>query len=282
MKPNSEKDFIKTFVISDLHGVYLDKDAFSCVIQALSESKVDTLYINGDLLDLPWMMSSDKHKFSIDDEHVTVDEEIDYTVMSILIPLRKAVGKKTPIIFKPGNHEDRLFRINANNTIGLRELVVAGLRRDRMKLTSMLHFDELSITIDRGEKRKGANTDTTFLQDRKKGDRGTLIHGYLTGQNCLKKYLLTYLSSGTSGHTHSMRREILPWYGGEFVWQESGCLCRKTGVEFLPIGKHATWTHGFVTMWVNKYDGQLFVKGHEIKDYSLEFKGQIYSPVSYA
>lgn len=281
MKPNSEKDFVKTFVISDLHGVYLDKEAFSCVIQALSENSVDTLYINGDLLDLPWMMAGDKHKFSIDDDHMPVDEEIDYTVMNILKPLRRAVGKAS-IIFKPGNHEDRLFRINANNTVGLRELVIAGMKRDKMKLTSMLHFDELDITLDRGEKKKGVNTDTTYLQKRKNGDRGCLIHGYLTGMNCLKKYLSTYLCSGTSGHTHSMRREVMSWAEGDYVWQESGCLCKKTGVEFLPIGKHATWTHGFVTMWLNKYDGQLFIKGHEIKDYSLEFKGQIYSPISYA
>ena len=144
----------------------------------------------------------------------------------------------------------------------------------------MLQFKELGIEMDRGEKRGGRITDTTFLQ--KTGDRGCLIHGYLTGQNCLKKYLMTYLCSGTSGHTHSMRREVLSWYGGEFVWQESGCLCRKVNVEYLPIGKHATWTHGFVTMWRNKYDGQLFIKGHEIKDGTLEFKGKIYTPVSYA
>lgn len=278
---NRENEFEKIFVLSDIHGVYCDTEAFSCVIQALSENKVDKLYINGDLLDLPWMMSGDKHKFSVDDEHMSVDEEIDYTVEKVLRPLRKSVGK-AKIIFKPGNHEDRLLRINANNTVGLREMVMAALKRDRMKLTSMLHFDELKIDLDRGAKKRGVNTDTTFLQARNKGDAGCLIHGYLTGQNCLKKYLATYLCSGTSGHTHSMRREVMTWYGGEYVWQESGCLCRKTGVEFLPIGKHATWTHGFVTIWINKYDGQLFIKGHEINDYSLEYKGQIYSPVAYA
>jgi hypothetical protein len=223
------------------------------------------------------MMDAGKHKFGLEDDHISVDEEIDFTVTNILKPLRKALGKKVPIIFKPGNHESRIMRINANNAIGLREMVMAGLKRDRMRLDSMLHFKELGIEMDRGEQRRGHNTDATFLQ--KKGDRGCLIHGYLTGANCLKKYLLTYLCSGTSGHTHSMRREVLSWYGGEYVWQESGCLCRKTNVEYLPIGKHATWTHGFVTMWRNKYDGQLFIKGHEIRDYTLEYKNQIFRPV---
>jgi predicted phosphodiesterase len=277
---NAERDFFKPWVISDLHGFYVDKKAFSCVLQAMSENPVDVLYINGDLLDLPWLMSEGKHKFSAEEDHVTVDEEIDFTVDHILKPLRKVLGKKVPIIFKPGNHEDRLLRMNASNTIGLREIVTAGLKRDRMKLTSMLRFDDLGITLDRGEKKQGRDTDTTFL--RKRGDRGALIHGYLTAQNRLKKYLDTYLCSGTSGHTHAMKRETKPWYGGEFVWQESGCLCRMVNVEYLPIGKDTTWTHGFVTIWVNKYDGQLFVKGHEIKDYTLEFKGQIYEPVAYA
>lgn len=277
---NRESDYIKNWVISDIHGVYCDVEAFSCFLQAASENKVDRLFINGDLLDLPWLMSADKHKFSLDDEHVSVDEEIDFVVANILKPIRKALGKKVPIVFKAGNHEDRLLRINANNSIGLREIVTAGLKRDRMQLTSMLQFQELGITLDRGEKQRGRHTETTFLQ--KRGDRGAMIHGYLTGQNRLKKYLDTYLCSGTSGHTHAMKSETKSWYGGEYIWQESGCLCRKVGVEFLPIGKHATWTHGFVTIWVNKYDGRLFIKGHEIKDYELEFKGQIYSPVSYA
>lgn len=275
-----EREFEKTGVISDLHGMYCDRQALSCVLQVASENAFDQWVINGDLLDLPWMMSGDKHKFSLDEEHSTVDEEIDFTVQYILQPLRKAVGKKTKIIFKPGNHEDRLLRINANNAVGLREMVTAGLKRDKMRLESMLNFKELGITLDRGEKQNGRNTDATFLQ--KHGDRGCIIHGYLTGQNCLKKYLSTYLCSGTSGHTHSMRRAELSWYGGEYVWQESGCLCRKVGVEFLPIGKHATWSHGFVTMWRNKHDGQLFIKGHEIRDYTLEYKSQIFTPVAYA
>lgn len=275
----AENEFIKIGVISDLHGNYLAIDAFSCLIQALSENQFDILYINGDLLDLGWMMSMSKHKINIDEERMSLADEIEFTVAYILKPLRKAL-KNTKIIFKPGNHEDRLFRIDASNTTGLREYVEAGLRLDKMKLESMLQFKELKIEMDRGEKKDSRNTDTTFLQ--KFGDRGCLIHGYLTGQNCLKKYLLTYLSSGTSGHTHSMRREVLSWYGGEYIWQESGCLCRKVNVEYLPIGKHATWTHGFVTIWKNKYDGQLFIKGHEIKDGKLEYKGQIFTPLSYA
>jgi len=268
-------EFEKTIVLSDLHSVYLDREAFSCAIQVISEHPHDQLIINGDLLDAGQLMSESKQKVNIDEPDFSLADEIDFTLENILKPMRKALGKKTPIIFKPGNHEDRFFRINADNTMGLREYVKAGIRFDRMRLPSMLQFKELGISMDRGEKRNGRDTDVTFLQ--KKGDRGCIIHGYLTGQNCLKKYLLTYLCSGTSGHTHAMRREVLSWYGGEFVWQESGCLCRKVGVEYLPIGKHATWTHGFVTIWRNKYSGELFVKGHEIKDYTLEFKGKIYS-----
>lgn len=278
-KKSGAGEFEKYAVLSDMHSLYLDEGAFSCVLQALDRQKFDVIYINGDLLDLNQMMSESKHKFHIDEPDFTLADEIEYSVRRILKPLRKVAGK-TKIIFKPGNHEDRLFRINSHNTLGLREYVQAGIKFDRMRLTSMLQFKELGIEMDRGEKKGGRDTDATFLQ--KRGDRGCLIHGYLTGQNCLKKYLLTYLCSGTSGHTHAMRREVLSWYGGEFVWQESGCLCRKVNVEYLPIGKHATWTHGFVTIWRNKYDGQLFIKGHEIRDEKLEYKGKIFTPQDYA
>lgn len=275
----SDRNYEKIGVTSDIHGYYMDKEAVSCVIQVASENKWDKWFINGDLLDFPWLMAKGKHKFSVDDMHVTVDEEIDYTVENFLKPLRKALGK-TPIIFKPGNHEDRFLRIDAHNSVGLREMVIAGLKRDRMRLDSMLQFKELGITLDRGIKKQGKITDTTIIQKRETGDPGVLIHGDLTGRNCMKKYLERYTSSGTSGHTHSMRREVLTTFWGDFIWVESGCLCKKAGVDYYPIGRPTTWTHGFVTIWRNKANNQLFFKQHEIRDYELEYKGQIYTPVA--
>lgn len=283
MKPNSEKDFIKNFVISDLHGTLLDENAFSCVLQVLTENPVDTLYINGDLLDLPWLMSADKHKISFEDKHVTVKQEIEYTIDRILKPLRKALGSKSKIKFILGNHDDRIVRINSNNKQGLKEIVQVAQTYDCIHLPSLLRFKEFGITWDRGVKKQGRYTDTVFLQQRtsRKKDRGVIVHGFYGGKN-LKNYLNLYHSSGTSGHTHKMRREVHTWYEGEYIWQESGCLCRKSGVEYLPVGAHAEWTHGFVTIWISKKDRQLFIKGHPIQNYTLDYKGQFYTPTSYA
>lgn len=281
-RTRNDSDFEKIGSTADIHGFYMDKDAVSCVIQVASESKFDKWFIHGDLLDFPWLMEPGKHKFSTEDDHVTVDEEIDIAVEYFLKPLRKALGKTTEIYFKPGNHEARFLQPNANNAVGLREMVMAGMKRDRMKLESMLRFDELKIVMDRGVKQDNRFTDTTVIQSKHMRDPGVIIHGDLTGKTCLKRYLERYGCSGMSGHTHTMRKEVVHTFWGSREWIETGCLCRKIGVEYYPLGRPTNWSHGFATCWRNRYSGELFMKQHEIRDYELEYKGHIYTPVSYA
>lgn len=280
-RSRKDTDYEKIGASADIHGCYMDMDAISCMIQAASENKFDKWYIHGDLLDFPWLMEKGKHKFS-EDDHVTVDQEIDIVLKNFLRPLRKALGKKTEIYFKPGNHEARYLTPSANNEVGLREMVIAGMKRDRMRLSSMLLFDELGIIMDRGVKQDNRHTDTTVIQGKNMRDPGVIIHGDLTGASAPKKYMERYGCSGMSGHTHSMRMVELNTFWGRRVWIETGCLCQKIGVGYYPLGRPTTWAHGFATCWRNKYTGELFMKQHEIRNYELEYKGQIYSPVSYA
>lgn len=267
------RDYLKYWIISDLHSVYLDKRAFSVFLQAYQGNESDGLYVNGDLLDFPMLMSEGKQKLLQGEDRFTFLDEIDFTVENILKPLRKA--KKAPIIFKPGNHEDRAIRILLGNLPGLQQLVEASSKRGTLHLDELLEFDKLDITLSRGDKRNGRETDVDFL--RKTGGRAAILHGTATNKQRLQSYLRYFLCSGTSGHTHKMDSERLPWYGGVFTWQESGCLCRLNAVEYLPIGKDPGWSHGFSTIWINKQTGEVFVKGHPIQNYTVEYRGKIYS-----
>lgn len=268
------RDFVKYWVISDLHSVYLDRKAFQVFLQAYQESECDKLILNGDVLDFPMLMSDTKQKLLQGEDRFTFLQEIDFTVETILQPLRKA-KKNIPIIFKPGNHEDRAIRILLGNLPGLQQLVEASTKRGSLRLEDLLRFGELGIGMSRGDKRNGRDTDVDFL--RNMGGRAAILHGTLTAKSRLKTYLTHFLCSGTSGHTHRMDSERLPWYGGVFSWVESGCLCRLNAVEYMPLGKDPGWQHGFVTIWISKKTGEVFVKGHEIKNYVLEYRNQIFS-----
>lgn len=272
-----EGEYEKHAILSDIHGFHVDVHALSVTLAALNNCPLDVLHLNGDTLDVPNLMGENKHKFSIDDEDISLAEEIEFTYEHILKPLRKAVGKKTRIMFRLGNHEARLIRIDAGNRRGLRELLEAANKQScsPTDFAKLLRFDELGIELDRGVEKENYKTDTSFIQ--KKHDRGTVTHGWLTNANRCKKYIEIFHSSGTTGHTHAMKSEIIPWVDGNLGWYESGCLCKKTGVGFFPLGKPSLWVHGFITMWRNKYDGTMFWNQHKIEDYTLEFRGKIYS-----
>ena len=122
---DSSCEFEKTIVLSDLHGVFVDPGAFSCVLQVVSEHPHDRLIINGDLLDLPKMMAEGKHKLSPDADEITLVEEIEFIVENILQHLRKA-NKKVEFVFKPGNHEDRLFRMGRDGFVTIVEFRYSG------------------------------------------------------------------------------------------------------------------------------------------------------------
>src|SRR5689334_4140438 len=107
------------FVMSDLHGPYLDKQAWKVALAVLTEHHFDCVWINGDLCDFSQISSHEgrikyfDHSF---DEDITLEEEILIVRNDILKPLRKAVGKSTKIVYRLGNHDRRLMSMAENNT----------------------------------------------------------------------------------------------------------------------------------------------------------------------
>ena len=264
-----EKAFKKIFVASDFHSLFLDKRAFEVFLACLSENEADEIILNGDVMDIPMLMRADKQKIIRTAPSFSFLEEVEFTIHEILEPIRKA-HKKTPIVYKVGNHEDRAIRILRGNAPGLEQLVEAGIRKDRMRFESLLELDRLGIELSMGENGTGVDF------RRMRGTRAAILHGARTSANRLKQNLAYYLCSGTSGHTHKMSSAEFPYYGGTFRWVESGCLRTIHNIEYMPHGADPGWQHGFVTIWQHRDTGQTFVKGHEISNYKLEFHGQTY------
>lgn len=270
-KRYDQKDFFKHVVISDIHAspVMADLRAFNTFLAAFAENPCDTLTINGDLLDLAQLMDKGKRvERRKDFVQPTLAEEIDFCVDNVLKPLRKA-QPKISFVFKPGNHETRLIRALAGNTEGLRELVQTAYKRKSLDLEDLLHFDDLKIEMSYGEK-----NGVDFF--RLNGGRAAVLHGVKTNKTRMKHYLGFFLCSGTSGHTHKLETEKWPWYGGQYTWAESGCLCRIEDIPYLPEGSDPGWAHGFTTIWQHKVTGETFVKNHPIQNYTLEYHGKVY------
>ena len=47
------------------------------------------------------------------------------------------------------------------------------------------------------------------------------------------------------------------------------------GVEYMAEGQDPGWCQGFVTVWIEKATGHMFIKNQKILNYKLEHHGQV-------
>lgn len=266
-------------VISDPHSTKLDQRAFSVAIAIYAENEFDKLMILGDLVDA-FSLSTHKQRFSADSDDASWLEEIDFTCEKILKPLadidaynaryRHSGAREKICLF--GNHCDRAIKVHMDSHGALKEIVKAGMKRDTLKLDRLLRFDEYGIEPFYG----GEDGDGIYMV-RHRGQRLAMLHGTRTSANRLKQNLDMFQCHVLTGHTHKLESARKAYYGGYYIAMETGCLRTIRNVEYLPTGHIAGWAHGFVTVWIDKVTGQMFLKQHEIQDYKCEYKGVVYS-----
>lgn len=123
----------KSLVIGDLHSPYYDRDALICSLEAGGEAKVDTVILNGDLIDC-----YELSRFEKDPRNRGFKEEINHTI-KLLQQIRK-IFPRAHIIFKIGNHDNRLeryLRVKAPELLGF----------EVMQIGNLLRCDEMCITV---------------------------------------------------------------------------------------------------------------------------------------
>jgi len=262
----TNSDWERVLIASDLHSVFLDRRCFKIFLGVCREFPWDRVILNGDVLDCTTIS---EHVSRVDFFHPEVldgysfDAELSMTYEEILKPLRRAIGSKTKLQLRLGNHEIRFLRPNRANAHALADIHETCAKRGATRLEDLMKLDKVGATLSYNA------VDTLY---------GTfhLIHGVKTGQGAAKANLLRY-GSGTSGHSHRGNCFTQKMQGQLQGWWESACLRTIENVEYLPHGDSPDWCNGFLTLTINRRTGTFFCTPHFIVGNKCEVQGQLFS-----
>jgi predicted phosphodiesterase len=258
--------FERILICSDHHGCYLDRRAWRVFLSVATEKQWDRVILNGDVFDFAQLSVHDrKSQRNFDRDYhddFTIEDELFHVQTELFAPLRKAVGNKTKIQMRLGNHDARFIKASMSSPDALMQLLKTMRKRKSVYLEDVAQLNRWNIEL--------SYNDIDVLYD-----TFTIIHGVKTSQNAAKTNLLTF-GSGTSGHTHRANSFKQTMHGKLQGWWESGCMRTKEKVEYLPIGSKPDWSHAYLELHIAK-SGLFFCIPHEVVNYSTIHDGVLYT-----
>lgn len=232
-------------LISDLHIPYHDIEAATAAIKYGIEHKVNTIFINGDLIDFCLISRFEKNPAKR-----SVKYEID-TAKAFLSALREAFPTQ-PMYHLKGNHDIRLeayLRVKAPEILDMEEF----------QLESLLGYNKLKIQcIDDNVLVKAGHLSITHGHH--------VMRGFFAPVNSARGVYMKAKQSTIIGHVHKVSEHTETNMDGEMTttWS-TGCLC-ELKPDYSPLVSN--YAHGFAHIRVNK-DKSYHVTNKRI------FKGQI-------
>lgn len=233
-------DSHKVLVLCDIHAPFHDKEALEAALTYGELMNVDTIIVNGDLLDFIGISS-----FVRTNRDVSLPEEL--TAARQILTHIRARFPKSKIYYKLGNHEDRLEKylaIHAPELLGL----------ENVSISALLRLDELDVKLvdSRSIIRLGALH---------------VIHGheFRSGfSNPVNPARNLYLKSKANvlcGHWHQSAKHTEKDIAESVkaCWS-IGCLCDMRPT-YAPLNN---WNHGFAIVTV--IGDKFVVQNHEIID----------------
>lgn len=211
----------RILIISDLHVPYHDAAAVKAALDYGKQQRVDIVYINGDFADFYAVSRHDK------DPTRTMKNEIEQC-RKMLRHIRSRFPDAR-IIFKVGNHEDRMERFLAKNAP-----VLLGVAE--FQIPDILKLNELNIEYV-------PSLGLTFM------GRLPVYHGHELPQgmsspvNPARGIWMRVQESMICGHWHrsSVHTEKVGVHGKVKSCWSLGCLCNMTP-DYAPVNR---WSHGF-------------------------------------
>lgn len=212
-------------IIGDVHIPYQDNDAIEVAFTKMEQEGIDSLYINGDLLDFYQLSFHEK-----DPRMVHFKQEIEAGRQ--FLDYCRSRFPNIPIYLIPGNHENRFeryLRVKASELLDMDEfrldvlLRVAEYKVQYIPFRSKVVFGD--FVIEHGDKIPGAG-----------------------GVVPARTALMRLKSNCLINHFHKTSSSIQRVYGpGESTiirGYSLGCLCELTP-EYLEINE---WNHGFAIL----------------------------------
>jgi len=231
---------MKALVISDLHIPFHAEDALKITFDYAKDEKVDTVILNGDILDCA---SVSKFEKNIQTPHLV--EEIEQAKEFLTWLRRRFPNAK--IYYRLGNHEERLehYLMRHAEEIARLNFVTIG---------ALLEVDKFGIKMQ------------TIRQEPLWLGKLAVLHGHElrsgAGVNIAHTVLRKVMNNVLVGHWHRRQSETLKTYKGTMVgaWVV-GCMCNLEP-EYLPINQ---WQHGFAIVKVQK-NGYFIVDNRIVVD----------------
>lgn len=230
----------KALLISDLHIPYHDEKAVECALQFGYDQGVDTIIIDGDMIDF-YQIS----RWETDPRLRRVEGELE-DVRQFLATLRQAWPDAT-IAYKLGNHDERweLF---------MRKKAPELLEVPDFELDEVLCLDQFEVTM---------------IPSRTYAKFGELpiLHGHEFGRsvfspvNPARGYWNRAKESMIAGHLHQSSSHSEKRLSGNCPTTFSiGCLC-DLHPEYAPMNK---WNHGFALVEIVSDEGDYQVDNKKI------------------
>lgn len=231
----STQDFIfphkKPLIVSDIHLPYHDINAIEIALERAYKDNVDSIYLNGDILDF-YQVS----RFTKEGGSMSIKEERD-----MFFEFIGWINENfdVPIYFKAGNHEERLAKYINEKAPDLAQL-------PELSLSGFLKLDELDIQ---------------FVDGRQKAMMGKLIvvHGHEFGEsifspvNPARGLFLRAKSTTLAGHNHqTSEHHENNLKNDSMACFSTGCLCQLTP-NYRPFA-YTKWNHGFAIVKIDEDD----------------------------
>lgn len=234
----------KLGVIGDLHIPYHDEDAIETACDKMEQENVDSILINGDLLDFYQLSFHEK-----DPRNVHFKNEIEAGKQ--FFEYIRSRFPNIPIYFIPGNHENRFeryLRIKASELLDM----------DEFRLDVILHVAEYKIEyipfrtkvvfgdflIEHGDKIPGAG-------------------GVVPARTALMRLKTNCIVNHFHKSSQSSQRVYGTGEASNIRGYSLGCLC-DLAPDYMEINE---WNHGFAIL--TKVDNLVSVSNYKIENNTI-------------
>lgn len=232
----------KYLILSDIHLPFHDEDALAAALEYGVSHEVDTIILNGDILDC-----YDVSRFSKEIRRPKISEELEMG-RNFFMYLRELFPTQA-IFYKIGNHEERMRAYVLRNARELADL-------NDISLESLLRLDEYRIIPVNREMINLGNL--------------VVLHGHELGEsvfspvNPARGMFLKAKASTIVGHYHQSSHHSESNLRGEQIGVWSiGCLCNLSP-DYRPYA-FTKWAHGFAYVTVHE-DLNFHVENFKIID----------------
>jgi len=229
------------YLLMDIHIPLHNEDALEVALKHIAKDKrkIEGIILNGDIVDQYTTSRWNKQRTDF-----TLQDELD--AGREFLGILRTMFPKTRIIYKHGNHEERLFKYILSKA--------PELQIEELTLGNLLWFDKFKIEeIEKGIIKAG---------------KLNILHGHEFGEsvfspvNPARGVFLRAKSSTLVGHYHQISEHIEGNINGDVIGCYSvGSLC-DLSPEYRPYA-YTKWQHGFAEVLIMN-GGKFRVKNYKI------------------